>query len=59
MKDKEKLSLVIFIALMGTSTLALTSNLIFNNFLTDAFSYILELSIIIEGFEKPPIETSL
>ena len=47
MKDKEKLSLVIFIALMGTSTLALTSNLIFNNFLTDAFSYILELSIII------------
>jgi len=40
------LNLVTFIALMGSSALALASKLIFNNILTDVFSYVIEISVI-------------
>ena len=43
----KKLNLVVFIALMGTSALALASKLIFNNILTDAFSYLLEIGVML------------
>lgn len=46
MTGNKALDLTAFIALMGTSALALTTRLIFRHPLADAFSYLLELSVI-------------
>lgn len=47
MSKKINLNLIVFIALMGTSALALSTKLIFSNILTNAFSYLLEIFVII------------
>jgi len=46
-KRNTTFNLIIFIALMGSSTVALASKTIFNNILTNTFSYLLEVFIII------------
>jgi len=46
MFKEKKLNLIIFIALMGTSALALVTQMIFNNIYAQIFSYILEIGVI-------------
>ena len=43
----KQLNLFVFIALMGTSTVALSSKLFFRNIVTDVFAYVLEISILL------------
>lgn len=47
MGNGKALNLPVFIALMGTSALALTTKMIFDSPITDAFSYLLEISVMV------------